>query len=272
MQTADSAAKPEATAQGPVPSSAAPISETPVAPLAPDDVIVLENVGKHYQMGEVDIAALDDVELRIPRGEFVAIVGPSGSGKTTLLNLLGGIDSPTHGRIVVDGIDISDFSQHELTHFRREKVGFIFQFFNLIPTLTAEENVRYATELAARDGHPPEADAATLLRSVGLGERLKHFPSQLSGGEQQRVAVARALAKDPAVILGDEPTGNLDFRTGKLVLGAMRDINREGKTVIIVTHNAPLARVADRILHLRDGHIVEQELVAEPIAPEDVVW
>jgi putative ABC transport system ATP-binding protein len=272
MQTADSAAKPEATAGGLVPSLAAPISETPVAPLAADDVIVLENVGKHYQMGEVDIAALDDVELRIPRGEFVAIVGPSGSGKTTLLNLLGGIDSPTHGRIVVDGIDISDFSQHELTHFRREKVGFIFQFFNLIPTLTAEENVRYAIELASRDGHPPGADAATLLRSVGLGERLKHFPSQLSGGEQQRVAVARALAKDPAVILGDEPTGNLDFRTGKLVLGAMRDINREGKTVIIVTHNAPLARVADRILHIRDGHIVEQELVAEPIAPEDVVW
>ncbi len=237
-----------------------------------DDIIVLENVGKHYQMGELDIPALDDVDLRIPRGEFVAIVGPSGSGKTTLLNLIGGIDSPTHGRIVVDGVDISAFTQHELTHFRREKIGFIFQFFNLIPTLTAEENVRFAIELASRDGHPPGADAKALLERVGLGERLKHFPSQLSGGEQQRVAVARALAKDPAVILGDEPTGNLDFRTGKLVLGAMRDINREGTTVIIVTHNAPLARVADRILHIRDGQIVEQEMVAEPIAPEDVVW
>jgi putative ABC transport system ATP-binding protein len=237
-----------------------------------DDVIVLDDVGKHYQMGEVDIPALDSVDLRIPRGQFVAIVGPSGSGKTTLLNLIGGIDSPTHGRLVVDGVDISAFTQHQLTHFRREKVGFIFQFFNLIPTLTAEENVRFAIELASRDGHPPAADAATLLRKVGLAERLKHFPSQLSGGEQQRVAVARALAKDPAVILGDEPTGNLDFRTGKLVLAAMRDINREGKTVIIVTHNAPLARVADRILHLRDGDIVSDQEVADPIAAEDVVW
>ncbi len=237
-----------------------------------DDVIVLEGVGKHYQMGEVDIAALDDVDLRIPRGEFVAVVGPSGSGKTTLLNLLGGIDSPTHGRIVIDGVDISAFTPHELTHFRREKVGFVFQFFNLIPTLTAEENVRFAIELASRDGHPPQTSAASLLEAVGLGGRLKHFPSQLSGGEQQRVAVARALAKDPSVILGDEPTGNLDFRTGKLVLGALREINEAGKTVIVVTHNAPLARVANRILHIRDGRIVEQEIVAEPVAPEDVVW
>lgn len=242
------------------------------APHERDDVVVLEGASKIYRMGEVDIPALQNVELRIPRGEFVAVVGPSGSGKTTLLNLLGGLDSPTHGRIVVDGVDITGFSQKELTIFRREKIGFVFQFFNLIPTLTAEENVQFAIELASRDGVPPDTNPAHLLDKVGLGERLHHFPSQLSGGEQQRVAVARALAKDPVLVLGDEPTGNLDFRTGKLVLGALKEMNREGKTVILVTHNTPLARVADRILHIRDGQIVEQEMVQDPIEPDDIVW
>ncbi|MHB8705605.1 MAG: ABC transporter ATP-binding protein [Coriobacteriia bacterium] len=237
-----------------------------------DDVVVLEDASKIYRMGEVDIPALQHVNLRIPRGEFVAVVGPSGSGKTTLLNVLGGLDSPTHGGIVVDGVDITSFSQKQLTIFRREKIGFVFQFFNLIPTLTAEENVQFAIELASRDGVPPDTSPARLLEKVGLGERLNHFPSQLSGGEQQRVAVARALAKDPVLVLGDEPTGNLDFRTGKLVLGAMKEMNREGKTVILVTHNTPLARVADRILHIRDGQIVEQEIVENPVAPDDIVW
>ncbi|MDO8950591.1 MAG: ABC transporter ATP-binding protein [Actinomycetota bacterium] len=223
-------------------------------------------------MGEVDISALREVDLRIPRGEFVAIVGPSGSGKTTMLNLLGGLDTPTHGSITVDGTDITGYTERQLTFFRREKIGFVFQFFNLIPTLTAEENVQFAIELASRDGVPPDTNAAELLTRVGLGERIHHFPSQLSGGEQQRVAVARALAKDPVLVLGDEPTGNLDFRTGKLVLGALKEMNREGKTVILVTHNTPLARVADRILHIRDGQIMEQEIVENPTHPDDIVW
>ncbi|MDP3629550.1 MAG: ABC transporter ATP-binding protein [Actinomycetota bacterium] len=223
-------------------------------------------------MGEVDISALREVDLRIPRGEFVAIVGPSGSGKTTMLNLLGGLDTPTHGSIAVDGTDITGYTERQLTFFRREKIGFVFQFFNLIPTLTAEENVQFAIELASRDGVPPDTNAAELLTRVGLGERIHHFPSQLSGGEQQRVAVARALAKDPVLVLGDEPTGNLDFRTGKLVLGALKEMNREGKTVILVTHNTPLARVADRILHIRDGQIMEQEIVENPTHPDDIVW
>ncbi|PKQ38304.1 MAG: macrolide ABC transporter ATP-binding protein [Actinobacteria bacterium HGW-Actinobacteria-1] len=242
------------------------------SPAERDDVVILERASKIYRMGEVDIPALRNVDLRIPRGEFVAVVGPSGSGKTTLLNLLGGLDTPTHGTIVVDGVDLTGFSERQLTLFRREKIGFVFQFFNLIPTLTAEENVQFAIELASRDGVPPDTNPAHLLAKVGLGERLHHFPSQLSGGEQQRVAVARALAKDPVLVLGDEPTGNLDFRTGKLVLGAMKEMNREGKTVILVTHNTPLARVADRILHIRDGQIVEQEIVENPIEPDDIVW
>jgi len=237
-----------------------------------DDVVVLEGVGKHYHMGEVDIPALSDVDLRIPRGEFVAIVGPSGSGKTTLLNLLGGIDTPSAGRIVVDGIDISSYSQHQLTHFRREKVGFVFQFFNLLPTLNAEENVQFAIELASRDHDPPPHTAAELLAKVGLSGRSKHFPAQLSGGEQQRVAVARALAKDPALVLGDEPTGNLDFSTGKLVLGALRELTDEGKTVVLVTHNQPMVAVADRVLHIRDGRIVESSVNENPVRPEDIVW
>jgi putative ABC transport system ATP-binding protein len=234
---------------------------------------ILEGVSKTYQMGETRVHALHAVDLEIGRGEFLAIVGPSGSGKTTLLNLLGGIDSPSEGRLVIDGTDVSRFDAKALTLFRREKIGFIFQFFNLIPTLTARENVEFALDLAGRDGDRPPREAAELLDRVGLGDRLDHFPAQLSGGEQQRVAVARALAKDPVLVLGDEPTGNLDFRTGKLVLGAMNQIHEEeGTTVILVTHNTPLARVADRVLHLRDGEIAEEETVADPIAPEDVVW
>ena len=233
----------------------------------------LEKVRKVYHMGEIEINALQELDLDIKRGEFLAVVGPSGSGKTTLLNLLGGIDTPSSGRIIIDGEDISGFSQKELTYFRREKIGFVFQFFNLIPTLTAKENVDFAIELATRDKVPPSRNAIQLLQVVGLEERLDHFPAQLSGGEQQRVAVARALAMDPALILGDEPTGNLDFRTGKLVLKAMKDLNvSEGKTCIIVTHNTPLAQVADRILHLRDGQIAEEEIVENPIPPEEITW
>jgi putative ABC transport system ATP-binding protein len=189
--------------------------------------------------------------------------------------LIGGIDSPTAGRIVIDGEDITHYRQRELTMFRRRTVGFVFQFFNLIPTLTARENVDFALQLADR-GHRRGRDresAARLLAEVGLSERLEHFPSQLSGGEQQRVAVARALAKKPALILGDEPTGNLDFRTGKLVLSAMREVNRVlGTTVVIVTHNQALAAAADRVLHFREGRISRIEVNAYPIPPEDVEW
>jgi putative ABC transport system ATP-binding protein len=238
-----------------------------------DTLVVLEDVVKEYVMGEVTVTALNHTDLALKRGEFVAILGPSGSGKTTLLNLLGGIDSPTRGRIVIDGEDISTYDQRQLTLFRRRKVGFVFQFFNLIPTLDAQENVEFALELAKRDGTPLALKAADLLRAVGLGERMTHFPYQLSGGEQQRVAVARALAKDPVMILGDEPTGNLDYRTGKLVLSALREVNRnEGKTVVIVTHNQPLAAVADRVLHLRDGHVAEIVVNEHPVSPEDVEW
>jgi putative ABC transport system ATP-binding protein len=238
-----------------------------------DTLVMLEDVVKSYAMGEVTVTALNHTDLTLARGEFVAILGPSGSGKTTLLNLLGGIDSPTEGRILIDGEDISTYDQRRLTLFRRRKVGFVFQFFNLIPTLSARENVEFALELARRDGSRLDLEAQALLEQVGLADRADHFPYQLSGGEQQRVAVARALAKDPVMILGDEPTGNLDYRTGKLVIAALREVNRiGGKTVVIVTHNTPLAAVADRVLHLRDGHVAEIVVNEHPVAPEDVEW
>jgi putative ABC transport system ATP-binding protein len=238
-----------------------------------DTLVLLEDVVKSYEMGAVTVTALNHTDLTLARGEFVAILGPSGSGKTTLLNLLGGIDSPTEGRILIDGEDISTYDQRQLTLFRRRKVGFVFQFFNLIPTLSARENVAFALELARRDGTPLNLEADALLAQVGLADRAEHFPYQLSGGEQQRVAVARALAKDPVMILGDEPTGNLDYRTGKLVVAALREVNRiGGKTVVIVTHNQPLAQVADRVLHLREGHVAEIVVNKNPVAPEDVEW
>jgi putative ABC transport system ATP-binding protein len=236
-------------------------------------LIRMRDVMKTYPMGELLVEALHVQELEIARGEFVAILGPSGSGKTTLLNVMGGIDSPTSGTIEFDGEDIAGFDPRRLTLFRRENVGFVFQFFNLIPTLTADENVRFAIELASRDRIPPGTDSTSLLTKVGLAERSTHFPSQLSGGEQQRVAVARALAKAPKLILGDEPTGNLDFATGKLVLSALRDANREeGAAVVLVTHNQPLAAIADRVLQLRDGHIVSQTINESPLPPEDITW
>jgi len=238
-----------------------------------DDLVVMRDVRKVYRMGEVEVVALHISELTIKRGEFVAILGPSGSGKTTLLNLIGGIDTPTSGTILFNGEDVSSLSRRELTVFRRENIGFVFQFFNLIPTLTAEENVRFAVDLSSRDGVPPDREPATLLAKVGLAERTGHFPSQLSGGEQQRVAVARALAKAPKLILGDEPTGNLDFRTGKLVLSALREANREeGAAVVLVTHNMPLAAIADRVLQIRDGEIASQTVNEHPLSPEDVTW
>ncbi|MBI2264307.1 MAG: ABC transporter ATP-binding protein [Armatimonadetes bacterium] len=223
-------------------------------------VILLRNVSKDYRTDSVLVRALHDVNLEIPRGEFAVILGPSGSGKTTLLNLLAGIDTPTSGGVTVDGESTQNLTPEALTDFRRRKVGVVFQFFNLIPTLTALENVELVGELCGR-----AEESAPLLREVGLEERLQHFPSELSGGEQQRVAIARALVKNPAVVLGDEPTGNLDFETGRKILGLLRQINREQNiTVLLVTHNTAIAAMADRVIRLAGGTVSE---VAENPAP-----
>ncbi len=237
------------------------------------NIVEISDLSKVYMMGEIEIHALNHIALDIKEGEFIAILGPSGSGKTTLLNMLGGLDTPATGKIVIDGEDIAGYNESRLTHFRRDQIGFIFQFFNLIPTLTAKENVEFAIDLTSRDGDPIKQSAFELLDAVGLKDRANHFPFQLSGGEQQRVAVARALAKDPALVLGDEPTGNLDFRMGKLVLKTLKEVNvKEGKTVIIVTHNTPISSIADRVLYLHDGKITKIQVNEKPVSPDDVEW
>ena len=228
----------------------------------------LEGVSKQYEVGDAVVYALRDVSLDIQEGQFVVLLGPSGSGKTTLLNMLGGLDAPTHGRIWVGGSEITDMNEASLTMYRRKQVGFIFQFFNLVPSLTAGENVEMVAELTGN-----KRNAIPALRSVGLGDRIGHFPAQLSGGEQQRVAIARALAKGPSILLGDEPTGDLDYETGKMILGLMRHINRsENATIILVTHNAAISRMADRVIRMRSGEIIEDRAVENPIHPEDLVW
>ncbi|MFQ5474096.1 MAG: ABC transporter ATP-binding protein [Dehalococcoidia bacterium] len=227
-----------------------------------------EGLSKIYGSGATELRALDRVDLDIYRGEFIVVLGPSGSGKTTLLNLLGGIDKPSEGRIVVNGQDIGHLSDGELTAYRRRSVGFIFQFFNLIPTLSALENVELAAELLPEHREPRE-----VLAEVGLGDRLDHFPSELSGGEQQRVAIARALVTDPPLVLCDEPTGNLDEETGKRVLGIMRELERRrGKTFIVVTHNSVIAEMADRVVRLRDGRIASVNFNENPAEPEELHW
>ena len=228
----------------------------------------LSGVSKRYEMGAGEVRALDDVTLDVYRGEFLVVLGPSGSGKTTLLNLLGGIDSPTSGRLLVDGHDIAAFDDAHLTQYRRHQVGFIFQFFNLIPTLTALENVEFAAELVESP-----RDLAEVLTAVALEQRADHFPSELSGGEQQRVAIARALVTDPPLVLCDEPTGNLDEETGKRVLGLMRRLGEErGKTFVLVTHNSVIGEMADRVIRLRDGRIAAVEVNETPAAPEELHW
>jgi putative ABC transport system ATP-binding protein len=225
-------------------------------------------VGRTFTMGEVKVEVLRNVNLAVRRGEFLAVVGPSGSGKTTVLNLIGGLDQPTAGTIRYRDRDLTTASAKELTRYRRDEVGFVFQFYNLVPNLTARENVLVATELSA---NPLDVDR--VLNLVGLKERSHHFPSQMSGGEQQRVAIARAVAKNPELLLCDEPTGALDFETGKKVLRVLVDLNRElKKTVIVITHNASLAAVADRVVHLRSGEITETTVNERPLAPEEVVW
>ncbi len=219
-------------------------------------------------MGAGEVRALDDVTLDIYRGEFLVVLGPSGSGKTTLLNLLGGIDTPSSGQLLVDGRDIATLPDSELTRYRRHGVGFIFQFFNLIPTLTAVENVEFAAELVKSPRPPME-----VLATVGLEGRADHFPSELSGGEQQRVAIARALVTDPPLVLCDEPTGNLDEETGKRVLGLMRRLGQErNKTFVLVTHNSVIGEMADRVVRLRDGRIASVRVNETPAAPEELHW
>jgi putative ABC transport system ATP-binding protein len=228
----------------------------------------LENVGRTFQMGEVSVEVLRNISLEIYEGEMLVLVGPSGSGKTTLINLVGGLDAPTVGKAWFRDRELTGFSSRELTRYRRETIGFVFQFYNLVPSLTARENVMVATEISR---NPLDVDET--LRLVGLEDRMDHFPSQLSGGEQQRVAIARALAKNPDLLLCDEPTGALDFATGKVVLGLLREVQlRLGKTVVIITHNAAIGQIADRLVRLRSGEIVEVHENESPKSPEEIVW
>ncbi len=234
----------------------------------PEPLLSLRHLYKTYQMGEVAVHALSDVSLDIYPGEFIVILGPSGSGKSTLLNIIGGMDTASAGEIVFSGSRLDGASDRELTLFRRHKVGFVFQFYNLMALLTARENVELASEISE---DPLDVDET--LEALGLGERKTHFPSQLSGGEQQRVAIARAIAKKPELILCDEPTGALDFATGVSILEVLRDINRtHGKTVIVITHNTPIAQMADRVITIRSGQIVSVETNAQPLDPEAIKW
>lgn len=233
-----------------------------------ETVFAARAVTKVYHMGEVDVQALRGVDLELYAGEFVVLLGPSGSGKSTLLNILGGLDVPTSGEVYYRGDQLTDFDDAGLTRYRREHVGFVFQFYNLIPSLTARENVALVTDIARTPMDPAEA-----LALVDLTERRDHFPSQLSGGEQQRVAIARAVAKNPAVLLCDEPTGALDVHTGVLVLEAISRINAElGTTTAVITHNAVIAEMADRVIHISDGKIVRIDRNQQRRAASDLTW
>ncbi|MBI3344923.1 MAG: ABC transporter ATP-binding protein [Gammaproteobacteria bacterium] len=236
---------------------------------APQDTVFhAQQLSKIYRMGEVEVHALRSLNLEIYQGEFVVLLGPSGSGKSTLLNILGGLDTPASGVARWRDHDLAKADEHELTRYRREHVGFVFQFYNLIPSLTVRENVALVTEIAPHPMSPEEA-----LERVGLGQRLDHFPSQLSGGEQQRVAIARAIAKRPDVLLCDEPTGALDYETGKVVLEEIAMINRElGATAVVITHNAAIAGMADRVMHLADGRITRVERNTHKLTPEELRW
>jgi putative ABC transport system ATP-binding protein len=228
----------------------------------------LEDVGKTFQMGEVAVEVLRHITLDVYEGELLIMVGPSGSGKTTMLNIMGGMDAATDGRVFFRQRDITHASPRELTRYRREAVGFVFQFYNLVPNLTARENVLVSSEISQ---NPMDVDE--VLETVGLGDRKHHFPAQLSGGEQQRVAIARALAKNPELLLCDEPTGALDFETGKLILRLLVDLkNQLRKTILVITHNSALAAVADRVIKLRSGEIHETHDNPHPLPPEEVTW
>lgn len=232
------------------------------------DLFALQDVTKKYEMGEVTVSALRGVSLTLPEGELVVVLGPSGSGKSTLLNILGGLDAPTSGRVQFRDRDLGGFSEAQRTQYRRHNIGFIFQFYNLMPNLTALENVELATEISDRP-----MDAGKALEMVQLGDRRHHFPSQLSGGEQQRVAIARAVAKRPEVLMCDEPTGALDISTGKVVLEALNTINQEvGTSLIVITHNAAIGAMADRVIHMMDGQVRTVEQNETRRAVEDIQW
>jgi putative ABC transport system ATP-binding protein len=231
-------------------------------------VFTARGITKVYGMGEVQVQALRGVDLDLFEGEFVVLLGPSGSGKSTLLNILGGLDIPTAGSVIFRDHNLTEASERQLTNYRRDHVGFVFQFYNLIPSLTARENVALVTEIARNPMKPEEA-----LKLVNLGERMDHFPSQLSGGEQQRVAIARAIAKQPDVLLCDEPTGALDVSTGKVVLEAIERVNKElGTTTAVITHNAAIAQMAGRVISLHDGRIASVRENKTRISPAELVW
>ncbi|MFW6695379.1 ABC transporter ATP-binding protein [Streptomyces sp. MAR4 CNX-425] len=229
----------------------------------------LRGVGKTYGTGEAAVDALDGVDLDVPPGEMVVVLGPSGSGKTTLLNVIGGIEPATAGDIRVSGVELTGRAPRELVGFRREQIGFVFQFFNLVPTLTARENVEVIVELTGRGDRRA---VPGLLESVGLADRMDHFPAQLSGGQQQRVSIARALATDPGLVLADEPTGALDVATGKSVLALLQEANRSGRGVLMVTHNVSVARIAHRVVHMHDGRVDAVERNESPADAASVSW
>jgi putative ABC transport system ATP-binding protein len=235
----------------------------------PENVLMkVDNLSKYYQMGDVTVKALESVNFELIDGEFLVILGPSGSGKSTLLNIMGGMDLPTSGSVVIGGEEINRYSDKKLTAFRREKVGFVFQFYNLMAYLTAKENVELATEMCKN-----ALKIDDVLQSVGLSERKDYFPSQMSGGEQQRVAIARAVAKNPLLLLCDEPTGALDYKTGLLILQLLHKINREfKKTVVVITHNAAIGDMANRVIKMSSGSIAEIKTNDNPVSPERIEW
>ena len=230
--------------------------------------ITFNNVKKTYKVGDVEINASDGVDFEVNKGEFVVIVGPSGAGKTTILNLLGGMDKATSGQILVDGQDVAKYSERQLTQYRRDDIGFVFQFYNLVQNLTALENVELATQISKNP-----LDVRMVLERVGLNKRLDNFPAQLSGGEQQRVAIARAIAKNPKLLLCDEATGALDYQTGKAILGLLREMcDKYTMTVIVITHNSALAPMADRIIHLKNGQVASMNINERPKSIAEIEW
>ncbi|HJC74175.1 MAG TPA: ABC transporter ATP-binding protein [Candidatus Mediterraneibacter faecavium] len=232
------------------------------------DFVKLQDITKIYKMGEIEIRAADNISFSIDKGEFVVIVGPSGAGKTTVLNILGGMDTATSGTLLVDGEEITAYNSRRLTEYRREDIGFVFQFYNLVPNLTALENVELALQICK-----DPLDARKVMEEVGLGDRLNNFPAQLSGGEQQRVSIARALAKNPKLLLCDEPTGALDYNTGKSILKLLQNMCRErGMTVIVITHNQAIAPMADRLIHIKNGQVSQMELNEHPMSIDDIEW
>ncbi len=231
-------------------------------------ILEAKEITKEYKMGEINVTALNGVSFELYEGEFVVVLGPSGSGKSTMLNIIGGIDTPTHGEVIYKNKNIGKMTERELTKYRREAIGFVFQFYNLIPNLTARENIMLASELSKNPISPND-----LLKKIELFDRADHFPSQMSGGQQQRIAMARALAKNPDILLCDEPTGALDFKTGIQVLHLLKDFNEEyKKTVVIITHNSGIGQMGNRIFHVKDGLIDKITVNQKPIPPEEVVW